>query len=441
MLLGTVLALAFARPACAGETVLFQAPVLTEGAEVRCKPGTEPAVYVTQLLHHGDVVQVVEKIADGWLKIVPPKGSYSWVNTQFLRRPDGTQPVWTVAVADGVLVPVLVGTPYRPGKPDVVGSQLTRGAQVAAVGDPHVSEAGDGTWLPILPPPGEYRYIREKEVGAPSAGPTTSGVTVAHSGSAATQNTGAAPPADATQPGTGDIHVGAPAAPADVDPLLQQAEQLERSGDRIGAARLYDQLGNKYADNKHDVAIQYYNRAAWLRGSSPQPAPTPANEADALYLQARQYEQAGNWGEASRTYNRLGDLFRSSDYKLSTQYYNRAAWLSRKAPAQHVNAAPAAVGPTPTAHPAVVQARAISVQKAGPGRLAHSTIWIDGRATYVIESPQAQVLAYLAPQPGVDLERYVGQNVEVLGQTVARPDVRGQYMSVVRVLPLAPPAP
>ena len=71
----------------------------------------------------------------------------------------------------------------------------------------------------------------------------------------------------------------------------------------------------------------------------------------------------------------------------------------------------------------------------------HSTIWIDGRATYVLESPQAEVIAYLSPQPGVDLERAVGQNVQVLGQRVPRTDVRAQYVSVVRVLPLAPSIP
>ena len=355
MLLWIALPLALARPMRAGETVLFQAPVVSEGAEVRCKPGTEPAIYVTQRLHRGDVVQVVEKSPDGWVQIVPPQGSYSWVDTQFLARPSGTQPTWTVTVNGGVQVPVLVGTPYKAGKPDVVGSQLMRGAQVVAVGEPRVSEAGDGTWLPILPPAGEHRYLRATDIGAPSVGAATTGVTAAHSGSAA--NPGAAPlPTD-----NGDVHVGGAAAPAEVDPLLQQAEQLERSGDRVGAARLYDQLGNKYNQSKHDMAIQYYNRAAWLRGSALQAAPTPANEADALFVQARQLERAGNWAEASRAYTRLGDMFSKSDYSMSMQYYNRAAWLSTRTSVQRTNAAPMAA-PSWDSPP-----RAISVQQVGPG--------------------------------------------------------------------------
>ena len=51
------------------------------------------------------------------------------------------------------------------------------------------------------------------------------------------------------------------------------------------------------------------------------------------------------------------------------------------------------------------------------------------------------MIGYLARQPGVDLERYVGKNVqEVLGHVVPRRDVPGRFMRVVRVVPV-PAAP
>lgn len=450
LLLGTALALALAWPA-RGEAVLYPASVQTDRAEVRCKPGTEPSVYLTLQLKRGDTVQVVEKLPDGWLKIVPPKGSYSWVNTRVLSRAEGPQPIWTVVVPDGTQVPVLVGSPFKVGRPDVVGTRLTRGTQVTAVGEPRTAEDGDGLWLPIMPPPGEYRYVREKDVAA-VPGPTAANTTAPSGSAGAPADQGTGKPSAATP----DVHVGAPVPSATTDPLLEQAEQAERSGNRLEAARLYDQLGNKYADSKHDVAMQYYSRAAWLRGSSYRPAvPPPVTEADALYQQARQYEQAGNRAEASRTYARLGDHYRDSDYKLAMQYYNRAAWLRQGLPAAPAGpAAPdarlrpvpadlagppagtCAPGPAPP-QPGPGPVRAVSVQMIGPGRLMRSAYWIDARATYVLETPQAQVMAYLVPQPGVDLERYVGQNVEVLGQTVPRADVRGQYMTVARVRPLS----
>ncbi len=448
MLLGAALAMALAWPAH-GQAPPYPATVQADGAEVRCKPGTEPAVYVTHKLPRGTAVEVVEKLPNGWLKIDPPRGAFSWINTRALRPADGVPGVWVVA-ADAP-VPILVGSPYKPGKPDAVGTNLARGAQVIAVGQPRPADDGAGSWLPILPPPGEYRYIREADV-SPAGGPTTA-TTVAHPGSAAAPPPAAAgsplppltTPADTLRPQPApDVHVPAPAAA--VDPLLQQAEQLERAGDKAGAARLYDQLGNKSFATNHDAAVQYYNRAAWLRGTAPAAAPAPATQADALFLQARQYEQAGNWPEASKAWARLGDLYRDNDYKLSMQYYNRAGW-ARQHPAGPRDtptappagaAAPAPVGGTsattagaapssPAAPP-----RAISVQTLPPGVLLRSAYPIDGRPTYALETPQAQVIAYLTPEAGVDLEGYVGKNVEVFGHIVPRPDLRDKYMTVTR---------
>ncbi len=448
MLLATALALAVAWPA-RGQAVLFQAAVQTDNAEVRCKPGTEPAVYVTHKLKRGDLVQVVEKGSDGWLKIEPPKGSYSWINTRSVRPADAAQCIWTVTALDA-RAPVLIGSPYKSGKPDVVGTTLTGGTQVIAIGA--LQHADDGDWLPILPPPGEYRYIRDKDVSGPTSGPGTTASTVAHEGSASPSPDhgggglpslpGAVAEPGHSQPADGTVHVGTGAAN---DPLLQQAVQQEQAGNRVGAARLYDQLGNKYVSSNHDAAVQYYNRAAWLRVGAVPAAPTAASQGDALYAQAREYEKAGNYAEASRIYTRLGDMYRDSEYKLSLQYYNRAAWLRQaQPPAPRVNPAPAPAPALPittaNAPPSsgLVQTGAVSVQMLGPGQLLRSASPIDGRPTYVLNSPQGTVIAYLTPQAGVDLERYVGQNVEALGQLVPRNDMRDRYMTVARLRLLSP---
>jgi hypothetical protein len=437
-LLGTALALALAWPAH-GENPPVPATVLTDGAEVRCKPGTEPAVYVTQKLPRGSTVQVVERLPNGWLKIEPPPKSYSWVNTRSLRLIDNDRGVWVVSASDGQ-GSTLVGSWARTERPNVVGTSLARGAQVIAVGGTLRQE--DGDWLPILPPPGEYRYVLARDI-SPLPGVTSPpSTTVAHPG-APPPATGAGelpalPGAAGSPPGlAGDVHVpaGSPAS----DPLLEQAQQLERQGDRLGAARLYDQLGNKYAASNHEAAVQYYSKAGWLRGPGAPVASAPVTEADAAYQRARQAEQDGNWPEAVRNYNRLGDLFRDNDYKLSLQYYNRAGWLKQKHPATDASPAPPAATGTPAPQSSVVQARAISLQEVGPGRVVASPTPIDGRPTYVLESAQGTTMAYLTPQPGVDLERYVGQSVRlVLGNSVQRSDLRVPYMKVTRVDPFPP---
>ncbi|HEX5271911.1 MAG TPA: SH3 domain-containing protein [Gemmataceae bacterium] len=437
MLLGTALALAVAWTARA-EPAPSQAAVLTDGAEVRGKPGTDPAVYVTQKLPRGTAVQVVERLPNGWLKIEPPlPGSYSWVNTHSLRPLDNERGVWVVSAAEPV--PTLVGSWGHAERPNVVGTTLARGAQVIAVGGRLHQD--DGDWLPILPPPGEYRYVLEKDVSPPPGASSPPTTTVAHPGTppAGSQAGGLpalSPVAAASPPASSlEVHVGGPAPAA--DPLIQQAKQLEDAGDRLGAARLYDQLGNKYSATDHAAAVQYYTHAGWLRGGPPLAVgPAPVNEADGVYQRARQAEQAGNWPEAARGYIRLGDMFRDSDYKLSLEYYNHANWLKQKGPA-----APATptIPPATAPQSAVTQARAISLQEIGPGRIVRSPTPIDNRATYVLESAQATALAYLTPQPGVDLERYVGQNARVLGESALRADLRVPYMKVARVVPLASP--
>jgi tetratricopeptide (TPR) repeat protein len=424
MLLATALALVLVWPAH-GQAVLYQAQVQTDSAEVRCKPGTEPTIYVTQRLKRGDLVQVVEKGPDGWLKIEPPRGSYSFINTRSLRTDDPANVIWTVTPLDS-RAPVLVGSPFKQGKPDVVGTTLTGGTQVIAVGA--LQRADDGDWLPILPPPGEYRYVRETDVTGPTSGPATTAQTVAHEGAAG-------PAASSSDP---TVRVSQPASNA--EPLLQQAIQQEQAGNRIGAARLYDQLGNKYVTSNPATAQQYYERASWLRINSVPAAASPVNEGDTLYAQARAQEKAGNYAEASRSYSRLGDMYRDSNYQLSLQYYNRAAWLRQAEPPRP---APTAVVPVTTANAApasgVVQASAQSVQMLGPGQLLRAATPIDGRPTYVLNSAQGAVIAYLTPQAGVNLEPYVGQNVEALGQIVPRNDIRDRFMTVVRVRLLTSP--
>ena len=138
---------------------------------------------------------------------------------------------------------------------------------------------------------------------------------------------------------------------------------------------------------------------------------------------------------------KLGDLFKDSDYQLALKYYHHAGWLRQSAAAPRPNpqvVATAGASPQP-ATPTIPVPQTVSVDMIGPGLLRHSAVPIDGRPTYVLESTQAQVIAYLTAQPGVELERYVNQNVELLGQMVPRTDVSGKFMSVIRVRPLPTP--
>src|SRR5262249_43222381 len=114
-------------------------------------------------------VEVLQELEGGWLKVRPPEGSFSWVNTRFLEHIVPHQPNYVVAT-EGVDVPVFMGSGVVKGR-TVVGAKLKRGAQVTSIGPSRTDE--EGTWMPIEPPPGEGRYLRAEAVTrrAPTAPP------------------------------------------------------------------------------------------------------------------------------------------------------------------------------------------------------------------------------------------------------------------------------
>src|SRR5262249_43396851 len=86
--------------------------------------GPRPTYYATGKLHQGDPVKVVKE-ENGWLAIVPPPRSFSWINGLFIER-HGQSPVATVL---GDKVKVRVGSNLTDKKPDVESVELPRGSQ------------------------------------------------------------------------------------------------------------------------------------------------------------------------------------------------------------------------------------------------------------------------------------------------------------------------
>lgn len=362
-----------------GQPPPYQATVRAPEAEVRSGPSFDPQMYVTNRLPSGSVVEVVRELEDGWLAIKPPQGSFSWVNLRHLQR-NGNSVYWTVDVPTDTRAEVLIGSPFKPGKPTVVGDRLARGTQVIALGE--AREEADGAWLPIRPPDREIRYIRKEQVARmAAAGPAS---TAAYAGNPAISPGAAksplAPPRGSTPP-------PAPPLPAaDLDPDVRAAQQLEEAGRWDEASRACALLAQKYARSDPDRANQYLNHAEWLRRGRPAADPVAA------------------------------DRLRPVASAPSGQ-----------------GVTPPVVAPAPAApRPGNVQ----SVQSSGPGRLRRAGRLIDARRAYYLESAQARVVTYVSEAPGVNLEPYVDRNVELLGRFEPRGDVRPQFMTVVRVIPL-----
>ena len=77
-----------------------------------------------------------------------------------------------------------------------------------------------------------------------------------------------------------------------------------------------------------------------------------------------------------------------------------------------------------------------NLPSSGPGRLRRAGRTVEYQRTYVLEDAQGLPIVYAAPEPGLDLEPYLNQNVELFGHAAYRGEIRAYYMTVSRVQPL-----
>jgi hypothetical protein len=388
---GIALVLALGLPAHAQQPP-FQATVVVPEAEVRSGPSSQ--YYPTNKLSRGDTVQVVGDRADGWLAIQPPPGSFSWINIRFLKQENAN--TWLVVTDPDVRVPVRVGSQLRNAPPTVEGVKLTRGTLVVSMGEPET--AADGSWLPIVPPLGEVRYLRAEAV--------RNGSVVQAASSPTTVAVPAPPPARAPAPPT-------PQAPARTDPLWLQAERAEQTGNIKEAEELYTRCAEQTPD--YDLRLACFNRLTSLYRlqqvqrnvvqpqvrltnayavnagterqlpANPAPAPTPAGPAPAPPAQA------------------------------SSQYGS--------APAASVRPAnPPGLPPQP------------ALRASGPGWLRRTSFFVDNKRAYALQSDQGQLLLYVTGGTGIDLEPFVGKAVDLYGPLGYRGDLRTNYMTATQVV-------
>ena len=136
-------------------TQTYDATIRQE-TDVHSGHGDGPMFYPTNHLHVGDRVRVVKQEDGGWLAIVPPSGSFSWIRKDLLLINNQQQPPITVVNQNA---DVRIGTDLTKQAP-VVGKQVPRGTIVTLLPDNREVQDTDGVWVPIFPPEGEVRTSR-----------------------------------------------------------------------------------------------------------------------------------------------------------------------------------------------------------------------------------------------------------------------------------------
>ncbi len=280
MLFSAVFCLLAAAPAFAQS---YAAVILQKDVEVRSGPSK--TFYPTSKLNQNDKVLVLReaKEAPGWLEIMPPPGSFSWVNSKFVKF---ATPGDRLGVVDADLtrpVSFLPGSVLVNQEPNRESVKVMPGTIVELLERPLT--VGGETWLPVKPHSSEVRYIPAEAVKASTV------VTAASTG-----------PANWTLTPNGYVK----------DPVLAEADKELAAGNRERAKQLYLQVANTSVDQNNKRYAQ--DRYASLQNPTV-PATTtslsPANPLPGPGV-AAQMLKAAEWS----TYGRLRDTKLPNDNGL-----------------------------------------------------------------------------------------------------------------------------
>jgi hypothetical protein len=367
--------------------------VTAEMAEVRARPSETPQIYVTNHLRRGQPVEVLGEEEGGWLAIRPPEGSFSYINTRFLRHLSPDMPNHVVNL-DGVAVEVFVGSEVVNRRPTIVGARLEKGTQVVSRGAPISDE--DGTWMPIEPPARERRYVKAALVAKKM--PEPGGAAVAAVANAGVAGHSAFTPAPGQPPRPTAPSANVPPTPAQ---LYQQAQQADAAGQVAEAVRLYALVAAEAAQSQPALASLALQRAQFLQGGYQNygagggvaPAPTaPAERAPA----STNVVQVGPGGVLAR---------------------------------------PVSSASTPAATPPA-RAGSPSSWMRFRGVLRRAGRVVEGQTTYALDDPETRrPLLYATGSGALRLDAYINQVVELWGYTVYRGDLKNNLMTVVKVVP------
>jgi len=339
--------------------------------EVEVRAGPSTQFPTTAKLRLGDMVRVRSRDA-GWLAIEPPAGSLSWVPAEHVNRLNGTN---TLVLQGDEEVSLRVGGALVRQPLPVKGPTAKPGTQFYLMGDKIVFESTD--WWPIQPLKEESRYLPASAIALPAPGA---------SASARTTNT--------TTTGTGS-------STADKEELWARAQIAEKEGRWDDAERMYAHLAQKHMQAGGD--FRFAQACAGRIEEIRRLRRTPG-----ALMSRNPAEMNGALTSMSKSGSGTSSLDSPPPPPLPG-----ARWAPRIEPAPPRD----------------------GERSSGIGVLNRSTLKIDGLTTYSLETSRGQLICYVTPTPGLDLEPYVNRSIELAGIPRLRSDVYGhQHFTATRVL-------
>lgn len=389
---------------------LLAAPALAEAQpykavvvdpEVTLRAGPSDQFPDTGTLKKGATLTVEKEAGNGWLE-VSAYGSVSWVTTQFIEDPAPEKAAPKNVFVHGEGEVTLAAGKIGVDQPlDIRRVKVPNGTTLLVLG-PKVTFNGK-TWYMVQSPPGDVRYLPKSAVQLEK--PATNNFTVRINETLTPLPAGASPSTSATPAGgTTATNTGSGVTPATGDPtskptvnhpLWAQAEAAERENRLADAVDLYFKLANEMQrpNGDYDLVNLCFTRVHAIRakqrgtGSSGTGAPTSTPNV----LKPPVRDEVGARPVAKEDRGVKAGVPEALP-PAANEKDDRAEWQT--------------------------------------GTLRRSNLTPDGpnRQLYMLEAPQGLVKMYVTAGPGVDLDRYLGKRVNVLGSTTSRTGLSKPYL-------------
>lgn len=429
----------------------YDAFIADDEVYARSGPGIKP-FYPTSRLRKGDRVTVIGHDHGGWFKILPPPGSFAWVRQEFVNR-QGDRGI----ITGNSPVVAWVGTSFGDDH-NIVQRHLQPGETIEILGEKTLRHDPDEiAYFRIQSPKGHFRWIPgskvvtsekqlvvpntrtrgadpvagSKDLDGPVRQPNDSRVEMASldpSGAESASLVDPGVPAQTEQgrrpaptPKVLDDEIATPSSPASPKKESGTPSSLV-TRDATGQQRLA-------AIDEQMQAMLQLNTQDWdFRAVEAELQALQAQESTATGA-ARRLASLGKYKRIKADYDDFANIMAKT-----TQRDAELAAAQRSRPSAAPNPRPQTPAPSNNRLPApgnVPKQNGLS----GAGIIQRSGATQPGAPKYVLMHPNGQRLAYLHGE-GVDLGKYVGESMGLVGDRYHRPDLKSDFLIVKSLQPV-----
>jgi hypothetical protein len=387
------------------QTFPYKAYVTSGEVYVRSGPGKN--YYPTSKLKVGDQVEVYRHDPGGWFAIRPPKDSFTWISARYLEK--GKHGLAKVV---GDQVAARVGSEFSDIR-DVIQVRLHRGEVVEILETKEFRSGPEaGTWYKVAPPSGEFRWVSGKFVDSEF-------------------------PHDGVRPSTAEnnplIHPAAIVRPEEPRPTPGREEPAAQEAAAVPAA-------------EPQYATRQFSPSQPARQISPEEFQAQLDQLDSelavmlveepsvwkfdeLGLRARDLvNQAETAVERGRARQLVARIEQSEDIKLRYDTVHNLKTQTERENRQLAQTASARAASRPASSP--------DQGFDGTGRLARVVSTKFGAPQYALVDSQNNVICYVSPAPGVNMQYYIGRRVGITGERGYDTNAQVQHLMAQHVTPL-----